>query len=647
MSVESRRQELLTILSKQTDYLPVKDLANLLNVSIRTIHKDIVALAKEGCHFDKKQGYGVYLKADSNATNRHGKGIEIVQRRLQILQTLLFGSGHVTIQALSDCYYVSPSSILSDLQYIRDRYTNDDTAQLFSNIQGTRFCGNEEEMQKLYMLFNENQIGDKANVVYNHELRTLFTMYYEKTMVDTCISLVESFKEYTLYSVAQHYIFNVSNSLIVLAHRLREGHHHTMTHHDFNVNEIMNLNMYLIAKDLLEIIKTKLCIHYEEADIYYLSIYLQSNRVRFIANAPVYETAYEASIHNMIDRMSKNVGVDLMEDEDLYKNISLHISHMKYRLNHHVQIRNPLLKQIKAEFRLMFDLTWLVLEEEKENLGISIVEDEVGFLMLHFQSALDKAMQCRRVLVVCPNGYTTSNYIINRIRRVLPPLDILEAVSLHDIDRFDLDNIDLIISTVPLDIVNKTVIVVSSLINEFDIDNIANVYASKVAEAQKSVGISNTYIRKLLDPSLVFVHEEAITQQYVIDRVCDQLYKKGYVHKGFKQSVLERETKGGTAIASMAAIPHGDLSLVHHSQIAIWVNKVPLKWGKYQVKVIIFFCLSKADIKKAKRILEDIFSLIETKQRVEKQIAVLSETQLYDLITGGEDVDREEIGLCK
>lgn len=639
MSLCSRRQDLLSILSKQTNYLPVKELANLLNVSRRTIHNDITALEQQGFVFEKKQGYGIYLKTQSTASTTQTSAIDPLQRRLDILKILLFEKQHITIQSLSDLYYVSASSIMADLQYIRDMYTNQDTAKLISTIQGTSFSGNEEEMQRLYMLFNALQIGTKENVVYHQDLRTLFKSYYHEEIVDTCITIIESFKDYTLYSVAQHYIFNVSNTLIVLVYRLLAGYHHTMSHRDFNSNEVMNLNMYLIAKDLLQIIREKLYIEFVEADIYYLSIYLQSNRVRFIANAPIYEAAYEASIRNMIDRMSKNVGLNLTNDEDLYKNISLHISHMKYRLDHFVHIKNPLLKQIKDEFRLMFDLTWLVLEEEKENLKITMVEDEVGFLMLHFQSAVDKAMRSKRVLVVCPNGYTTSNYIINRIRRVLPPLDILEAVSLHDIDQFDLNNIDLIITTIPLDIIDKTIIVVSSLITEFDIENITNIYTTKVLDAQKNVGIRNTYIRHLLTSSFVFVHEQLVSQQYVIDNVCDKLYEQGYVQKGFKQSVIEREKQGGTAIASMAAVPHGDLSLVNQTQIAIWVNKVPIKWGKYHVKVIIFFCLSKVDIKKAKQILEDIFSLIETKQRVEKQIAVLSKDEVFTLITGGNDID--------
>lgn len=633
-----RKKELISILEKQEKYLPVKELANLLNVSVRTIHNDISNLEEQGFEFDKKPGWGIYLVHKVSRTQQFNTGVAPQGRRIAIMKELLFGNQQITIQSTSDEYYVSASSILADLQYIRDEFTNEESAKLVSNISGTRFIGSEEELQKLYILFNEKEIGERVSTNNQQELKERFYQYYDVDIVDACVDIVGAFKEYTLYSVAQHYIFNVCNALVVLAFRLVDNKHHTMIHNDFNVNEIMNLNCYLIAKDLLEVLKNKLNIEYEEADIYYLSIYLQANRVRFIANSQECEAGFEQSIKNMIDRIGKNAGVDLIDDEELYYHLNLHIIHMKYRLDHHIHIRNPLLKQIKEEFRLMFDLTWLVLEEEKERLNIPVLEDEVGFLMLHFQSALDRAIKCKRVLVVCPNGYTTSNFIINRIRRVLPPLDILEAASIHDVDYFDLERIDLIISTIPLQIKNKTVIVVSDLISDQDIENIAKVYAKHIVE-EPSVSIKNKHIQGMIDPSLVFVNDKTCTQEYIVNTVCQQLYKKGIVKQGFEKSIFERESKGTTAIASMAAVPHGDLSLVKKTQLAIWVNKTPVKWGKYNVKVIIFFCLHKNDLKKAKVILEDIFSLINTKERVETQIAVLSKDELIELIIGGKKFD--------
>lgn len=637
MRAISRKQELITLLEKQTQYLPVKELAKILNVSERTVHNDLKILQQDGYMLEKKPRYGILLKSRNMQVSKKIKNDFSIpeNRRLSIIKELLFDKNHVTIEELSEKYYVGSSSVLVDLQHIRENYTNVKTAKLISDIHGTRFVGSEEEMQRLYIVFNEKQIRESASVIYTKELRQLFYQWYETQLVDTCLDVIESFKQYTLYSVAQHYIFNVANILIVLIYRIRKGYHHEMVHNAFNVDEVMGLNFYLIAKDLLEIVKQKLTIDYKQADIYFLSIYLQANRIQFIANSQSYQKEYEDSIRSMIDKMSKNVGIDLQQNEELYKNISLHITHMKYRLEKHILITNPLLKQIKEEFRLMFDLTWLVLEEEKERLGISLIEDEVGFLMLHFQSAIDNALKSKKILVVCPNGYTTSNFIINRIRRVLPPLDILEAASIDEVDRFDLEKIDLIISTIPLTIKDKTVIVVSSLITNYDIENIARIYNTKIIEQPYEYEIKNAHIKDLLKESFVFVNDNVISKEEVIQIVCEKLLTKGYVKEGYEKSVLERETKGGTGIATMAAVPHGDMSLVVETQIAIWINKTPIRWGKYGVKVIIFFCLAKPDLKKAKLILEDIFSLIKSKEQIEKEIAVLTKKEIYELITGG------------
>ena len=82
-------------------------------------------------------------------------------------------------------------------------------------------------------------------------------------------------------------------------------------------------------------------------------------------------------------------------------------------------------------------------------------------------------------MVVCPNGITTSELIANRIRSVLPPLDIIEAASIDTINSFELRSIDFIVSTI-LKSLDKPVVVVSMLIDS-DIQRIEELYKKKLS----------------------------------------------------------------------------------------------------------------------------------------------------------------------
>ena len=140
-----------------------------------------------------------------------------------------------------------------------------------------------------------------------------------------------------------------------------------------------------------------------------------------------------------------------------------------------------MLFEIKQQYHLMFDLTWMIMDSIRTTLGVTLTEDEVGFLMLHFQNALEKKKKSKRILVVCPNGITTSELIANRIRSVLPPLDIIEAASIDTINSFELMSIDFIVSTIPLKSLDKPVVVVSMLINDSDIQRIEELYKKKLS----------------------------------------------------------------------------------------------------------------------------------------------------------------------
>lgn len=63
---------------------------------------------------------------------------------------------------------------------------------------------------------------------------------------------------------------------------------------------------------------------------------------------------------------------------------------MIYRLNNNIRLQNPLIKEIKKQYSVMFNITWFVLVDLESKLNIHIPEDEIGFIMVHFQSALER-----------------------------------------------------------------------------------------------------------------------------------------------------------------------------------------------------------------------------------------------------------------
>lgn len=630
---------ILKILSRENDYITVAKIARELNVSDRTIHNDLNTLRNcTSFNIERKQGSGIRIQWLDNFMN-NSFAASNKKRNIEIFKTLLFDQEIVSIQKLSDIYFVSPTSIIQDLNEIKESYLDENSVTLVSDNYGTRLEGDEIKIQNTMLTFNHLVFKDNENTVYDYDLEKILYPYYGQVIVDTCLDVIQSLESYNLYSISKHYEQNVFNVLVVMCYRLIKGCHMPFIRRSLGVDEVMAMKQYLIAKDILEMLSDKLQFAYEEPDVYALAIYLQANRLEFNPSQSTVDNSTKKITERMIKRMSVCLDIDLHNDELLRNNIEVHLFHMIYRMRNNVQIRNPLLDLIKKDFRLMFDLSWLIVNDEFESMNLHVTEDEVGFLMLHFQNSLDLSMKSKKVLVVCHNGVVSSGFIVNRIRRILPPLDIIESTSQDAVNRFDLHSVDMIISTIPLANVNKPVVVVSPLVTEKDLDAISRTYQSNFINVKQDEVYSFSHLSRYIHKEYIYLNQEAKSYDEVLNHVAHDLKRDGFVGDGYLDSLFEREANGGTEIATGAAVPHASLDTVHKTVIPIWINKSPIKWGKYSVSVIIFFTLSRSDLDHAKELLTDIFNCVKSKEFIETKLLKLNQQELLALFVGGESFD--------
>lgn len=639
MDSVKRRKRIVDILKYETSAITAQQLADLLNVSKRTIHSDLKILIYEGFDIVMIPGIGILYREQEDDFAQIADNNTTFSRRIHILKKMLFHGDVVNFLSLSLEYYVSSSSIAQDIQFIKDEFLEAGLLQLASDDMGTRLLGSEQEWQATLIHFNA-YIQSYYNLQYYDDLTKEFLyQYYDRQIVDTSYLIVDSFPKFNLVSVAQYYSLNIINLLTVLASRSKKGVHHQKEKTSYVADEVMILQHYLIAKDILNLFYKHTGIHFYEEDVQYLSSYLYGNRIHFAASKVKLGDRYETLIKRFIHQMGECTNVDLDDNDELRNQLMLHIVPMIHRLKNGIHIKNPLLDEIKNEFRLMFDLTWLVSESLRNILDVNITEDEIGFLMLYFQNALEKAKRSKRIIIVCPNGITTSTLIANKIKRMLPPLDIIEIVSIYELNQYGLDHVDFIVSTIPLKDVTVPAIVVSPMLSENDIRKIERMYKDHLFHVQRKREFSNRRFKKYIEKDFIFANMEAGSKHEVIQYVCQRLEDKGIVTSAYQKSIYEREDKGGTDIVSGGAIPHGSLDEVNETKVVIWTNKNGFKWTKYQVKVIIFFIIKKEDVKEIREILEDVFHLIETKEDVEILVSYQGKESLYHYLIGGQTID--------
>ncbi len=90
----------------------------------------------------------------------------------------------------------------------------------------------------------------------------------------------------------------------------------------------------------------------------------------------------------------------------------------------------------------------------------------------------------------------------------------------------------------------------------------------------------------IYDDDLILFEPDIKNSKELIEIMCSLLINKGYVNKGFMNSVLKREEIVPTFFKGGVAMPHGDTSEVKRSSMVFVKLKRPISWGFGNVQIV-------------------------------------------------------------
>ena len=497
----SRQVEFVKLLLEENEYKPIKYFTEKLNVSDKTLQKDLKIIgnyiARFNINIDAKRGHGILINREANGNielinnlnlNLKDKNsISIDQRRIEILKMLLLNSNSSTsINQLSEKYYVSKTSIVNDLKYIEEWLKNYNIT-LSKTLEGTKIVGKEADIRKaiaslLEDILNNNDGEDEIQEFTRIDVATFSALLkiFDLDSITFIESIIWELEKDLDYYITQPYYINLITHILICLKRLKEGNQIEINEERIKNIDNLNKRVYDNVVNLVNKIYEKYGVLTSNEEIYYIYKYIVSsgfgntldNNMKVSEN---YINNSEEVTKMMIDIMSLFLGVDLSQDELLSKGLLLHMKPMLNRLKYDIQIKNPLFKEIEERFTEILGLCRLSIEIMSEYYNLSNISmDEISYLATYFQAALENSTSEKRVLVVCHSGYGTSQLLATRLKKAFPQWTIVDVVSVHMLKNMDMSDIDFIVSTVDIDVKDKMHIVVSALLMESDIKNIKN-----------------------------------------------------------------------------------------------------------------------------------------------------------------------------
>ncbi|MBO0428072.1 transcription antiterminator [Vagococcus fluvialis] len=622
--LKKRQKRLLELLESQSDYLTVSAIANQLGVSKRTVHSDLKRIEEYvqslGKYLDKKRGVGIVLRELKE--NKYPKDVEedydtqtTVTRRIEIMRLLLFEESNVSFNYLSDLFFVSKTSIIKDLEFIMEIFKAGSKVELQSDVNGTRICGNEIDKQKAFLQFNRYILSnsDLYHEETIHQKMNLLIPFYGEKIISVCTNSLYSYVRENVNAISDYYIQNILNIYIILIYRITNNYHICLEKEIKFSSKSTFFDKSAI--NLLMKAQFRLNISYSENDVAYLSHHLIANR---------FEPFPEDSIDNnlvddLLNQVSKALNIDFSNDIKLEDQLKKHIPPMIYRLQNNNKTENPFTEQIKVEFSLTFNVIWVILSEYENELNIRFNEDEIAFLTIYFQSAIERAKINRKFLIICQMGIATSELLMNRIKNIIPSLDSIEVASVPELDHMNLDQFDFIISTIKIDIPEKQVIFVSPFLTDIDIEKIKKLgFNQEKQKTQLDYLIDASHLKRYVNKEFIYIDTDYSTKEELLNSVGKELVSNNYVTENFVSSLISREELGGTDLPTGVAVPHGNPSDVKRTTIAILKNKKKFKWDTYYVDVIFVIGISSENRGDTRKILSDIYNIIDTPKSLEE-----------------------------
>lgn len=590
---ETRIKKIFDLLSESPTYLTSEELSSLLSVSTKTIRNEIKDLdlifRKNGAHIESKSGYGFRFEVSDMELFREfiankwheyafiDEALSFKTSRVQfLLKTLLFEKEYVKAVDLCDRLQISKSQLSSDLQILRQKI---EPFKLQLDVRphyGMKILGNELNLRLCIanVLFNGDNSGDDEV-----EFETQWVMDEIRQ------SVLNVFNEHH-YETSELVFRNLVTHLFVALERIKIDESIVMDAHE--LDELKTISEYAIAADIVKDMERLFGYKFPEDEKGYVSMHLSGKRVfgQQDQESNVVTTEIDELVQNMIDRVKYVLDVDLSKDLDLRIALGLHCVPLMKRIHYNLMMKNPLLEDIKKHKQAFLTATVAAEVIDKKYL-VKLSEDEVAYFALHFYVALERhkvAINRKKVLLVCSTGHGTAKLLNYRFKQEFGPyLDEIVTKDALSIGKLNLNDFDLIVSTVPLNVKCITpIIYISTLLSDQDLQNIRHRFN------QSNLSIAEYFDRNLFYKDIVVSTKEEII--YFMAQKIGELYN---FEEGFYESILRREQLASTEFGNFIAIPHPDRSFSYNTLVSVAILKKPILWNEKQVQLV--FMLSYGD----------------------------------------------------
>ena len=677
--LNERCGEILRRILQSKTALRVEILAKDLGISERTIRYDLNRiddyLNEQGLPpLSRKSREGISLHLTAAQVSRFQSGaykeepyryvLSQKERIAAIAYTLLSHNDYIPVQLLADSLHVSKTTIYADIQEFKEQLDPTGRYVKTAKGKGVLLTGNESALRNL-VLHSLSMNSDELNfsdVSYLEMFHLIPLERLQDFVKEAETQLNKFFSDYALRNMVLH--------LAIAVKRIQLGRTVEMVHEE--LSHLIKAPEFSVAAGIAARIEETCAIHIPESEIAYITIHLLGSS--FSTETQAQDIYLQMVVSTLIARMCQECGIPFDRDEQLYENLGEHMGPAIYRFRHGININNPLIDEIKADYPHIFGCVRRAMSQLEKEWNIQLSDAECGYLSIHFLASRER-MQRRhkrkaRVLLICDAGIGTSQLILLRLHSIFD-FETVGTMPAHVApEQLRKNDLDLVVTTIPLSNCPVHCIQVTPFLTEKNISDLSIFFSQYDRSAdmapaedlsdrvlreispfcvieqpvelrsalERILGSRRTVrpsLRELLSPRRILLNAEAQDWREAVRLGGDLLLCDGCITEHYIQAMQENIEKLGNymILFPYIAMPHarpdeGALC----SAFSIVVLQSPIPFGSdAQVQIII--TLSAVDYETHTQALKDLMYLLENTPFYDGLIHASSASDVLELCT--------------
>lgn len=666
-----------------------KDLESMFNISRRQLGYRIQKLNDWFKEHDypeierTSQGYFIvddtikdFLNVPIESTYQENEQVYTAYQRAHLILLMLFSEEEgLSLNHFSIDLEVSKNTILNDIKKLKELLQPYEVNLKYSRTNGYYLAGSEFEIRRLLMrlidkvftmhiaqsdIVKSLSIIDEKIELINKQI-TKIEQYLDRKFIDQSTQTLP----YKLYLILRR----IKHDKIVSSFSI--GYDDLSDTKEYQATEILTSNYPNIPRQEKLFITLQL-----------LSTSVQWSDVSDVQHIPELKKA----LIDMIVQFEKITFIKFKDRDSLINQLMLHMEPAFYRIRYQLSDVEGLENSLKEDYKELFHLVKLSSKPLEKFFGQSLPENEIAYLTILIGGSLrrqdEEIEQKVKAVVVCTQGTSISQLMLQELRSVFPEFIFLDALSLRDFNQYELD-FDIVFS--PMHImtpkklyITKTILtaqekhelrqhvfgqlnntmeteiqvekMISAIREHATIHNEPELF--KIVKAQfedtyayssvkaSTLSINSTLnLQDLLPTNLINFVERVADIEEAIQLTANPLVRMKYVDPLYIDKMHAAFDDTYMVINQNIAIPHADGDqVVHRTAMSMLILKEPLKLST-GLKVHIFVAIAATDKFKHLRPLLQLRDMSQDDEAIQQIVQTDSKIDVYKIIQHFSKID--------